>query len=360
MAVKMDRMVVHPEIDQADADSLPVTHDERSVGWTGFSIEGKPVELHVHGVRDIYVWQDGVLLQDDDEILVDAGFIGFLWVHDERADHPYHFLHCHVRVVEVRAFLVERELVDESAAGWDRVLACTRCAIHLDRNLETVPVHRRCFGKVVIHDDANAITPGNLNGWSRSAAVVTPKIDDSARNDFLLHRLGDEMEFLDVSIHAKRKVGHIGCLDWNGRAVFRDKPFLAFHLHSGHVPGHLHLLGGQHFRGSENSCSRENILQKPSPATHAFFLSRSNDRISKRGLVRRNTECRRKCTEAPSTRSPNNPAPNTAVSLENLLRVPLMPAPHMAIRCMALASGPAVAMCYNCFWGYFRNPGRFP
>src|SRR5258708_1247629 len=77
MAVKMDRMVVHTEVDQADADSLPVAHDERSVGWTGFSVEGKPVELHVHGVRDIDVWQDGVLLQDDDEIPVDAGFVGF-------------------------------------------------------------------------------------------------------------------------------------------------------------------------------------------------------------------------------------------------------------------------------------------
>src|SRR2546422_8953561 len=79
------------------------------------------------------------------------------------------------------------------------------------------------------------------------------------------------------------------------------RPFLAFHIHSGHVPRHLHLLGGKYLRGSENSCSRENILQKPSPATHAFFLSRSNDRISKSGLVMRNTECRRKCTEAPST-----------------------------------------------------------
>src|SRR5258708_36109957 len=188
MAVKMDRMVVHPEIDQADADSLSVTHDERSVGWTGFSIEGKPVELHVHGVWDIDVRQDSVLLNYDCEVLIDARFVCFLRVHDERADHPYHFLHCHVRVVEVRAFLVERELVHKPSTGWDRVLACTRCAIHLDRDLEAVPVHRRCFGKVVVHDDANAITPGNLYGWPRSAAVVAPKIDDSARNDFLFHR----------------------------------------------------------------------------------------------------------------------------------------------------------------------------
>ncbi len=134
---------------------------------------------------------------------------------------------------------------------------------------------------MVIHDDADAITPGNLNGWPRSAPVVTPKIDDSARNDFLLHRLGNEMELFHVSIHAIRKVRHIGRLDQNGRAVVMDRPFLAFPIHSGHVPGHLHLFGAQHLRGSENSCSRENILQKSSPATHAFFLSRSKDRIRK-------------------------------------------------------------------------------
>src|ERR1700694_1178963 len=32
-----------------------------------------------------------------------------------------------------------------------------------------------------------------------------------------------------------------------------------------------------------------------------FFLSTSNDRISKSGLVMRHSECRRTCTEAPST-----------------------------------------------------------
>src|SRR6266849_8613424 len=111
---------------------------------------------------------------------------------------------------------------------------------------------------MVVDDDANAITPSNLNGWSRSAAVVTPKIDNSAWDNFLLHRLGDEMELLDVSIHSKRKVGHIGRLDLNGRAVVVDRPFLAFHIHSGHAPGHLHLFCGKHLRRSENSCPCEN------------------------------------------------------------------------------------------------------
>src|SRR6266481_5711810 len=79
-----------------------------------------------------------------------------------------------------------------------------------------------------------------------------------------------------------------------------EKPFLAFHIHAGHVPGHLHLLGGKYFCGSENSSSRENILQKPSPVTHAVFLSKSNDRISRSGFVMTSGEFRRTYTNAPS------------------------------------------------------------
>src|SRR6266567_3317865 len=84
MAVKMDRMVVHTEVDETDADALPVPHDERSVGWTRLSVEGEPVELHVHGVRHLDVRQDGVLLHNDCEIFIGARIVWFLGVHDER------------------------------------------------------------------------------------------------------------------------------------------------------------------------------------------------------------------------------------------------------------------------------------
>src|SRR5437660_7521304 len=71
--MQVDRMVVHPQIDEADADALSVPHDERSVGWTRSSVERKPVELHVHGVRDIDVRQDGVFLNDNREALSTRG-----------------------------------------------------------------------------------------------------------------------------------------------------------------------------------------------------------------------------------------------------------------------------------------------
>src|SRR3989454_7557269 len=82
MAVKMDRMVVHAEVDETDADALPVAHDERSVGWTRLAVEGEPVELHVHGVRHLDVRQDGVLLHNDCEVFIGARLVWVLWVHD--------------------------------------------------------------------------------------------------------------------------------------------------------------------------------------------------------------------------------------------------------------------------------------
>src|SRR5713101_8028868 len=209
MAVKVDRMVVHSQIDEADADALPVPHDERSVGRTGFSVEGEPVELHVHGVRHLDVRQDGVLLHNDCEVFIGARLVWLLGMHDERADHAHHFLHRHVRVVEVGAFLVEREFIDKAAPGRDRVLTRTRRTVHLVWDFEAVPMHRCRFGKVVVHDDPNAITLAHLNSRARSPAVVTPEVNDPARKNLLFYRLGDEMEFLYVSVHVPWKLGHV-------------------------------------------------------------------------------------------------------------------------------------------------------
>src|SRR5260370_41300558 len=68
MAVKVDRMVVHSQIDKADADALPLPYDQRSRRRPGFAVEGEPVELHIHGVRHLDVRQDGVLLHNDCEV----------------------------------------------------------------------------------------------------------------------------------------------------------------------------------------------------------------------------------------------------------------------------------------------------
>src|ERR1700675_567159 len=40
VSMKVDRVVVHPEIDETDADALPVPHDQRSRGRPRLPIEG--------------------------------------------------------------------------------------------------------------------------------------------------------------------------------------------------------------------------------------------------------------------------------------------------------------------------------
>src|SRR6266850_7326245 len=124
--MKMDRMVVDLEINEADSDALSVSHNQLSGGWTSLAVERQPVKLHVHGVRHGDVWQNGILLQNDCEVSVGARLVWLLRMHDERADHAHHFLHRHVRVVEIGAFLVKREFIDKSAAGRNRILTTSR------------------------------------------------------------------------------------------------------------------------------------------------------------------------------------------------------------------------------------------
>src|ERR1700746_3371248 len=62
VTMKVDRMVVHSEVDKADTDAFPMPHNQRSGGRTGFSVEGEPVELHIHGVRDVDIRKNGVFL----------------------------------------------------------------------------------------------------------------------------------------------------------------------------------------------------------------------------------------------------------------------------------------------------------
>ena len=80
-----------------------------------------------------------------------------LRMHDEHADHPHHFLHRHMRVVEEGSFLVQGELIDETAARWNRVLGEARNAVHLDGKLEAVPVHAGHLRQVIVHDDPHPV-----------------------------------------------------------------------------------------------------------------------------------------------------------------------------------------------------------
>src|SRR5216683_3960740 len=176
-------------------------------------------------------------------------------MHDEGADHAHHFLHRHVRVVEIRAFLVQREFVDKSATGRDRVLTRTGRSVHLVRDFEAVPVHRCRFGKVVVHDDPNAITLVHLNRWPWSIAVVTPEVNDPAGKDLLFDRLGDEMEFLNAPVHAARKLRNV-------RRFHRNDPTVAL-CTVAHVV-HVHTRSVRLRRCKQARCGRQTGTQTKS------------------------------------------------------------------------------------------------
>ena len=96
---------------------------------------------------------------------------------DEQTNHPHHFLHRHVRVIEERAVLPEREFVDELAARRNRILGNARHAIHFDRDLEAVPVHGGDLGQAVFDDEARPFPLADLDRRPRHAAVESPGVD---------------------------------------------------------------------------------------------------------------------------------------------------------------------------------------
>src|SRR5713226_1472761 len=63
VAVEVDRMVVHAEVDQANPYAFTVPHNQGSRRRPRSTVECEPVELHIHRVRNGDIRQDGVLLR---------------------------------------------------------------------------------------------------------------------------------------------------------------------------------------------------------------------------------------------------------------------------------------------------------
>jgi len=72
-------------------------------------------------------------------------------------------LHRHVGVIEERAVLVHRVLVDEGLTRLDQRLADEGHAIHVQRNFETVPMHGRRFRQLVSNDEAHPVALVHLD-----------------------------------------------------------------------------------------------------------------------------------------------------------------------------------------------------
>jgi len=199
------------------------------------------------------------------EVFIGARLVWLLGMHDECADHADHFLHRHMRVVEISAFLVKREFIDKAAAGRDRILTRTGRPVHLIRNFETVPVHRGRFGKVIVHDDANSITLVHLNRRPGSAAVVTPEVNDPARKNLLFNRLGNEMEFLNVPVHSPGKLRNIRRFHRNDPTVALGTVAHVVHVHARSV----RLLGCKQARcGRQSGAQTKSISQEIASVLH--------------------------------------------------------------------------------------------
>ena len=223
------------------------------------------------GVGNGDIGQNGVFLQNDCEISIYSRPVRLLGMHDEGADHAHHFLHRHVRVVKVGTFLVKCEFIDESPARRDRVLATPRRSVHLDRHLESMPVHRCRFGEVVVDDDANAIALIHLNRWSGSAAVIAPQVGYTPRNNLLFHGFGDQVEFLYASVHAPRELRNIGRFHTNDRTAAA----LGSMAHVSHVLVCSTFLRGckQARRSCENRAETERISKEITSALHGSSSS---------------------------------------------------------------------------------------
>ena len=216
VAVDVHGVVVHAEVDEADADALALAHDERGGGGAGFAVEQEPVELHHHSVRGGLVGEDGVLLQVDDEVLVAVRAVGNAGVHDEGAEHAGELLHGHVGVVEEGAFLVDGEVVGERFAGLYGFLRDAGHAVVADVVFKAVPVDGGGFGELVSEDDADPVSLGDLDGGTGGGAVEAPDVDGFVGGDLAPHDVGGEAEDLGIAVELEGEVADVGGDDGGG------------------------------------------------------------------------------------------------------------------------------------------------
>jgi hypothetical protein len=140
VAVQMNRMVIHSEVDDAQPHPAAQPRQHRSYRGGGNPVERQPVELHGRSVRHCVARQNGPLLQDQAIIMVGVWAIRCFWVRDEEADLADHFLHGAVGMVKEGSFLMHGELVRVRFAGGHRFLADPRNAVLFDGDFQAVPM----------------------------------------------------------------------------------------------------------------------------------------------------------------------------------------------------------------------------
>ena len=127
------------------------------------------------------------------------GSWGYFGMDDEESHHPDALLHGVVRVVEIRAVLVEVELIDVGLAGTDRRLGQARHAVEADGHLQTVPVNGRRLGQLVVDDEAHTVALNDLDRRAGHRAVEAPDIHEQPRQELALDGHAVEVELLDAA-----------------------------------------------------------------------------------------------------------------------------------------------------------------
>src|SRR6266566_6078660 len=125
---------------------------------------------------------------------------------------------------------------------------------------------------MVVHDDPNTIALVHLNRRTRSAAVVTPEVNDPAREYLLFNRFGNEVEFLCVSVHAPRKLRNI----WRFHGNDPTAGALGSMAHVLHVHARSAFLWGckQARRGGQTCAQTKSISKEITSVFHGSSSSR--------------------------------------------------------------------------------------
>src|SRR5947208_14742537 len=113
MAVKMNWMVVHSQVDNPDTHATAQSNQHRRSHGTGDTIKRKPVELHVRGVGNAAAGKNGPFLAIDSGVVVLSRLVCYCGVDYQHADHAYHVRHGPVSVIEERAMLASFKFVRE-------------------------------------------------------------------------------------------------------------------------------------------------------------------------------------------------------------------------------------------------------
>jgi hypothetical protein len=184
--VDMYRVMIHAEVYKTRPYSVALANNEGRGGWTGLAVQQKPVELHHHRVGDGRICKDRILLQMDRKVFIAMRTVGYSRVHDERTQHSGQLLHRYMRMVEIRSFLLDEEVVCKTLTGMDRLLADAGHPVVSDLIFKTMPVKGTGLRQFVLEDHPDLIVLRDLDGRAGRGAVEAPDIDRFIRSNLLL------------------------------------------------------------------------------------------------------------------------------------------------------------------------------